>query len=392
VSDELADVVVIGAGLYGAATAFHLSRLGAGRVLVVEQAGPLAGDSGRTFGMVRHHYSNDVTAELALRGIETFRNWASEVGVGDPGYVACGYLVTADAATVEGCRENAARSVRLGGDEQFVEPDEMSAIEPLLALDEAIAGGAYEPSGGYADVHRVVLSWLTAASARGARLSFGRTVTGFEVSGSDVVGVRTNEGTISAGRVLVCVGAWAGEMLSSVGVDLPIALRRIPVAVLEAPAGSAMPSVVCSEAVSRIVVRPERSGHFWAAAYGGESELAQVGDCDYSLSPGFVEILQEGLSARYPSLAGSPTVTGWSGVYDYTPDWNPVVGLVPGFDNLYLTAGSSGHGFKLASALAECVAAQMTGTTPPVDISALRPDRFSRDRLLHLAYGPGARA
>ncbi|MHB1930970.1 MAG: NAD(P)/FAD-dependent oxidoreductase, partial [Acidimicrobiales bacterium] len=359
---------------------------------VVDQAGPASGDSGRTFGMVRHHYSNDVTAALALRSIDTLRNWSDEVGVGDPGYVPCGYLVTADAATVEGCRANVARSVRLGGEERFVDADDLPTVEPLLALDPAIAGGAYEPWGGYADVHRVVLGWLTAAAARGARLSFGRTVTGFDVSGSRVVGVRTDAGTLAAGHVLVAAGAWTRDLLAPIGVALPIALRRIPIAVLEARPGTVMPTVVCSEAASRIVVRPERSMRFWVAAYGGESELGAVEDCDITLTPDFVPVAHARLSTRFPSLADARVATGWAGVYDYTPDWNPVVGPLPGFAHLHVTAGTSGHGFKLAPAIGECMAAALLGSPPPLGTAALRPDRFAGGHLLDLAYGPGARA
>ena len=388
---ENADVVIVGAGLYGASAAFRLSRLGVGKVVVLDGSGPGSGDSGRTFGMVRHHYSNDVTAKLALRSIATFRDWRDEVGVGDPGYVPCGYLVTTSEATVEGCRANAERSRRLGGDERFVEPGELADIEPLLAVD-GIAGGAYESAGGYADVHRVILGWLTAAAASGAELRFNTTVLGFGISGSEVTSVRTDQGDLSAGTVVVCAGAWGRDLLSTAGVSLPISLRRVQVAVLEAPPGAGVPSVVCSDAVSGVVVRPEHGRRFWTVAYGGESELESAEECDHALTPAYAGPVHAALSARYPALASSKDSGGWAGIYDYTPDWHPIVGRAPGLENLFVSLGSSGHGFKLAPALGECLAAEITGSASPIDIAELGPGRFDGERRLALAYGPGARA
>jgi len=96
------------------------------------------------------------------------------------------------------------------------------------------------------------------------------------------------------------------------------------------------------------------------------------------------------LGERYPSIAGAPRIGGWAGAYDTTPDWNPAIGFLD--DERYVVMGMSGHGLKLAPAVAECAAAQIAGREPPIDISPLRPQRFAEGDLLHLAYGPGARA
>ena len=111
--DERADVVVIGGGLFGTAIAYNLCLRGAGRVVLLERAALGSGDSGRTFGMVRRHYSNAVTALLAMRGSETIMHWADEVGIGDAGYVETGYLVpcrrpspTPAATTWRACRRS----------------------------------------------------------------------------------------------------------------------------------------------------------------------------------------------------------------------------------------------------------------------------------------------
>ena len=156
--------------------------------------------------------------------------------------------------------------------------------------------------------------------------------------------------------------------------------------------GGPLPSAVCSDAVSNVVVRPDRGRQFCAVAYAGEDLLERADDCDHGLSDGYEDAVRRGLRTRYPRLAEFELVRGFAGPYDITPDWNPIIGPCPGIDGLYLAVGWSGHGFKLSPAVGEIVAAEVTGRTPPIDVGELRPERFAEGRLLRLAYGPGARA
>ena len=110
---------------------------------------------------MRRHYSNAVTALLAMRGSHTIMHWADEVGVGDSGYVETGYLLPVPEALADAGRDNVARLAALGLETSFVEPAEIAEIEPLLALD-GIAGAAYEPDGGFADAHKMILGWFAA--------------------------------------------------------------------------------------------------------------------------------------------------------------------------------------------------------------------------------------
>ena len=386
-----ADVVVVGGGLFGTSIAYQLCRRGAGRVLLLERDALGSGDSGRTFGMVRRHYSNAVTALLAMRGSRTIMHWADEVGIGDSGYVETGYLLPVPEALVEASRDNVARLAALGLETSFVEPAEIAQIEPLLALD-GIAGAAYEPDGGFADAHTMILGWFAAGYAHGLEAKFGCGATALIVEGGRVRGVRTREGDIGCDRVVLATGAWARELLVPVGVDVPIALKRVQVAVLRQPAGAPRPNVVCSDAVTNVVVRPDRGALFCAVTYFGDEPLDAADDCDHDASPGYEEAIRRALSERYPALAGAAWQRAWAGPYDYSPDWNPIVGEAPGVEGLHLALAWSGHGFKLSPAVGEVVAAEVVGDEPVIDVTALRPARFAEGELLRLAYGPGARA
>ena len=388
---EHAHVVVVGGGLFGTSIAYQLCRRGAGRVLLLERDALGSGDSGRTFGMVRRHYSNAVTALLAMRGSRTIMHWAEEVGIGDAGYVETGYLLPVPETLVEASRDNVARLAALGLETSFVGPAEIAQIEPLLALD-GIAGAAYEPDGGFADAHKMILGWFAAGYTHGLEAKFGCGVSALIVERGRVRGVRTPEGDIGCDRVVLATGAWARELLVPVGVDVPIALKRIQVAVLRQPAGAPRPNVVCSDAVTNVVVRPDRGALFCAVTYFGDEPLDAADDCDHDASPGYEEAIRRALSERYPALAEAAWQRAWAGPYDYSPDWNPIVGEAPGVEGLHLALAWSGHGFKLSPAVGEVVAAEVVGDQPVIDVTALRPARFAEGELLRLAYGPGARA
>jgi sarcosine oxidase, subunit beta len=386
-----ADVVVIGAGIFGASTAYRLCERGAGRVVLLDRAGLAAGDSGRTFGMVRRHYSNAVTARLAMRGTRTIQNWRDEIGVCDAGFVETGYLVTVPDALADACRDNVSRLQGLGLDTRFVAPDEIAAIEPLLRLD-GIAGGAYEPDAGFADAEKMVLGWFAGAVSRGLVAGIGIEAEALVVTNGRIRGVKTTRGEIDCGTVVLATGAWGASLLEPVGVHLPISLTRIQVAIVRQPTGAPRPHVVCSDAVTNVVVRPDRASLVYAVTYFASDPLGRAEDCNLDVSPGYAEAIQRAFRDRYPALEGAAWVTGWAGPYDYTPDWNPVLGFAPGVEGLYLTLAGSGHAFKLSPAVGEVAAAEVLADTPPLDVSQLRPDRFERGALLRLAYGPGARA
>jgi sarcosine oxidase subunit beta len=385
------DTAIVGAGIVGLATAHALCRDEAGSVALFDRGLPGSGDSGRSFSMVRCHYSNAIVAQLAMAGSRTIANWHDEVGVADAGFARCGYLLTVPHDLVEACRGNISMLQGLGLDTRFVEPDEISEVEPELSLTE-VAGAAYEPGGGFADAQKMCLGWFAAATSRGLQPHLGEAVQAIRVEAGRAVGVETADGFVPCGQVVVATGAWANELLRPLGAEQPIELRRLQVLVGRTAPGGPLPSAVCSDAVTNVVVRPDRGRQFCAVAYAGEDPLERADDCDHDASSDYVNVVRSGLRLRYPRLANFELVRGFAGPYDVTPDWNPIIGPCEEVEGLYLAVGWSGHGFKLSPAVGEVVAAEISGRRPPIDVSALRPERFAKGELLALSYGPGARA
>jgi glycine/D-amino acid oxidase-like deaminating enzyme len=388
---ETADVVVVGAGLFGTSIAYQLARRGAGSVLLIDQGPVCSGDSGLCFSMVRRHYSNEATARLAIRGVDVIQRWNEEVGTGDSGFVRTGYLLTVPEERLEALRANVEHLRSWGLDTWVVTPDEIAEIEPLLDLDR-IAGAAYEPDGGFADTFRITLSWFAEAIRLGARTALGRRVTGFRVEGGRVRAVETDAGAVETDVVVNATGAWAPDVMRAVGVELPISLRRVQVAYVRQPADRPQAGVLFSDVVSNLVLRPDRAGLACVVAYQPEERVAARDECRQELDPSYESAVRAALSERFPAYADAAWAGGFAGAYDYTPDWNPLLGWTPGIDGLYLALGWSGHGFKLAPAVGEVVADEVLGRVPAIDVGTLRPDRFEKGQGLALAYGSGARA
>ena len=280
-----------------------------------------------------------------------------------------------------------------GVDTRFVTADEIAAIEPLLVAD-GLAGGAYEPDGGYIDVTRMVLSWLTAAQIQGARLLSGVRVTALRTAGGAVAGVATTAGDIDAPAVVTATGAWGRELLNPLGVEVPLGRLRLDMATLEIEAGRPQMQCCVTDGNSNVVVRPDMGRRVVAVAY--PDDMPAVDD---PLAPGadedhraHLDRLDAAFAARMPTMRRARVIGHVSGAYDVTPDYHPVIGWAPGISGLFLALGFSGHGLKLSPTVGEVVSAMVLGQEPAFDLHELRPERFDEGDLMFCAYGPGARA
>ncbi|WP_420610368.1 NAD(P)/FAD-dependent oxidoreductase [Candidatus Poriferisodalis sp.] len=396
-----ADVIVIGAGVTGASIGYQLAQHSDLRVVIIDARAPVGGISGRTFGQIRQHYSNELMVRIAQRGFHCIQNWDSVVGFGDPGYSRFGYMLLVVEDQLDGLRHNIELGRSLGVDTSFVVGSQITEIEPLVNAD-GLAGGAYEPEGGYIDVTKMVLSWLTAASAAGAHVLAPVNVEEVMTSGGAVSGVNTAGGEIRAPTVVAATGAWARDLLDPLGVEVPIERRRLEMAVLEQHAGARALGTCITDGNSNLVIRPDMGRHIVAVAYPRQmpvvdDPLADASGADHAAHD---VRLRAAISERLPSLTIASTVSTTAGAYDVAPDYHPILGWaseIAPVEGLYLAVGLSGHGLKLSPALGEIVAARVLGVdqvgdAPPIDISALRPSRFAEGDLMHLSYGPSARA
>ena len=167
---ETADVVIVGAGVHGASTAFHLAERGA-KVIVLERSSAGSGATGRSSGLVRMHYDLAAESALAWRSFEYFTRWSDRVG-GDCGFTRTGFVRIVPADQEEALRANVAEQQRLGIRTEIVSAADVREIAPGMTTDDFDVA-AYEPDSGYADPTNTCTTMLAAARACGAVLRQG---------------------------------------------------------------------------------------------------------------------------------------------------------------------------------------------------------------------------
>ena len=397
-----ADAVVIGGGIMGASTAHFLTRLGFGEVALIDKRKICGGSTQYSAAHVRQHYSNEVGIRLAVRGASMFANAEEELG-GPAGFRQIGYMLFAPPEGERGLREIIPVQQGFGVETSLLTPAEVTHRWPQLRLD-GVALACYEPTSGFADPVMTVEALVRSAQRDGLHVYEGSEVLGISTESGHVTGVVTGDGEISTGVVVNACGPWGDRIGRMVGVDYPITFSREHEAIFDAPAlqtdDGFQDFPVISDVPQCFYTRPFVGGRVLV----GEGWPKQVEPVDpESYDDGTDEAHLQGmvpkLLNRIPSLAasvGQPSyggtyVTGYSGVYDITEDWYPIVGEeeVGGY---YSCFGGSGHGFKIGPAIGESLAATIAGQEPLIDISSLSGSRFSEGRTFSSVWGQGNRA
>jgi sarcosine oxidase subunit beta len=377
---QTASVVVVGAGIVGASTAYNLARLGHREVVVVDRVGVAAGGSQRSAGLVRTHYSNGPEARLALRGLEWFENWAEMVG-GNPGFYRTGLINPVARADHEKLRRNVARLQEIGVETEVIGPEDLVELEPAMLLEEDDLA-AYEPRSGYANPVATTRSMAEAARRAGVEFRDHVTVSGIAISGGRVSGVETSAGPISAPVVVLANGAWSVPLAAGVGIDLPIEPVAIRLAYVQRPAGLARGwgrHAVVLDRAHGAYTRPEDVDVSLVGLAAEHLVISSPDAYETDASPtlDFEELSRAQVARRFPTFAEAPFVGRHSGPIDATPDFCAIIDKVEP-EGLYLAVGMSGSGFKKAPAIGEAVAEWIVyGEPRTTSVAEFRLARFA---------------
>jgi glycine/D-amino acid oxidase-like deaminating enzyme len=371
------DVVIVGAGVIGAATAFHLSQLGAGDVLVLDRATVGSGMSCRSSALVRMHYTFGPEVELAVRSDAMFGAWPDLVG--RPGCVRRTGFVRIVSPGEEGAlRANVAMQRALGARAEVIDAAGLKEVAPGLRADDVVCA-AWEPAGGYGDGAVVAGDLLAAARARGVRYRPHAAVASLLTGGGRVIGAELAGDRVYAGTVVLAAGVWCPPLLRTAGVVLPIETELHRVAVLAHGAGQGSP-VACIDSVTQTYFRPEAGGAMTLVG-GFTGQRGADPDATAAAAGEDLTPLVQAASHRVPALEDAGIARGVTGVYDMTPDARPLLGRLPGLDGLIVAAGFSGMGFKIAPAVGEGIAGLIAGAPAgSVDLAPFRPGRLGEGR------------
>ena len=374
---KTADVIIIGGGVTGCSLAFHLAGHGVRRALILERKFLGAGGTGHSVGIIRQLYPTAETTQMVTRSLAVFRNFSDAVG-GQSGYVGCGVLIGVSATMRPALEKSLALQHSAGVKAELLAPEDMARVEPRI--DPAGLGAVlYEPESGYGDPSAVTAGYAEAARRRGAAIEQGVEVTGILSEGGRVIGVATASGDRIAAPVVVnAAGLWSPRVAALAGVELPIIIGRHPVFIIERGPAFGPAHMVYLDLAGGAYVRPETGG---LTLTGSLTDDETRHPMDPELLGGEVgfdeasEVLARTARAL-PRLAEARFSQGYAGAFDITPDWMPILDESP-LRGFFIAAGMSGHGFKLAPAVGELMAALITGAAPPVSPTPFRFDRFT---------------
>ena len=370
----------------GCSAAFHLAQRGL-KVAVLEKKSIGEGPSGESSAIIRQHYSNELTARMALYSLGVFQHFDEQVG-DECGFRRVGFVVLVEAKDQAGLEANVELQRRVGIQTELLSPEAVREILPQMDLHDLVAA-AYEAESGHADPYLTVNAYARAARRHGADLFPDTEVTGVRLASGRVIGVDTPGDRFDAPLVLNAAGAWGAGVARLAGVEAPINACRVQVAFFRRPPGHEADHPVVGDFVNALYFRPE-TGNLTLVGRIDPEEATYIVDPDgYNkrMDAEFVLDAGERLVARYPAMDLSESTGGYASLYGITPDWHPLVDeLLPG-SGLYICAGFSGHGFKLGPAVGLMVADLMTGANNPTfDPHLFRLRRFAENEPVRGRY------
>jgi sarcosine oxidase subunit beta len=374
---ERYDVVIVGAGIMGCSTAYQLAQRGL-KVALLDKKSIGEGPTGESSAIIRQHYSNELTARMALHSLGVFQDFEEQVG--EPcGFHRTGFVVLVEAKDRAGLEANVALQRGVGIRTELLSPEALREALPGMQTGDLVEA-AYEPESGYADPYQTVNAYARAARRLGARVFQETEVTGIRFRGGRVSGVDTAEGGLDTPVVLNTAGAWGALVARLAGVHVPIDACRVQVAFFRRPPGHEAEHPVVGDFAHTIYFRSETGGLTLAGLIDPAEAEAVVDPDAYNrrMDAEFVLDVGERLVARYPAMELSESTGGYASLYGITPDWHPVVDEVPAGSGFYVCAGFSGHGFKLGPAVGLMVADLITGVeAPKFDPHLFRLGRFA---------------
>ena len=367
-----ADVIIVGAGIIGNATAYYLAQKGV-KVLVLEGSDYIGnGGSTRNGGGVRQSGRDPRELPLVMWGIKNlWPKLSEELGV-DTEYTQKGNLrlgkTEKHLEILQGLTD---RAVACGLDVRMINQDEVRAINPYLS-DEVI-GASWCPTDGHANPLTTTLGYYKKARELGVRFITGEKVLEIKKIKGKASKVVTPNNVYEGDKILLAAGYESRAIAATVGIDIP--MQKVKIECLVTEAEPEMFPQMLGTAEADFYGHQTKHGSF---VFGGSTGLEAFNKDDgtpISSSIG-VSCTCRGIMKYFPALSDAKIVRGWAGWSDKCADGVPVLGEVSEVPGLYLACAFTGHGFGIAPAAAYNLAEILNGEKTTLDLSAFRYDRF----------------
>jgi sarcosine oxidase subunit beta len=378
------EVVIVGGGAHGLATAHYLARdHGITDVAVLEKGYLGSGGSGRNTAIVRSNYLTPEGVAFYDESLKLYEQLAFELGF-NVMFSQRGHLTLAHSdGAVRTMRWRAEVNQIQGVESRLIWPDEIAELSPYLDLSDhpryPILAALYHPPGGIVRHDAVVWGYARGADQRGIHLHQKTEVTDIDVQAGKVVGVQTDRGYIRTGTVMNATAGWCTLISDMAGVRLPVTTHPLQACVTEA-LKPFLNVVVVSGSLHVYVSQSDRG----ELVMGSTIDPYQSYSMDSTL--GFLESISSHMLELFPSLANVKILRQWAGICDMTADYSPIMGFTP-VKGFLVDVGWGTYGFKAVPVsgvrMAELIA---SGKTPEV----LQPFRLSRFEQMDLVGEKGA--
>jgi len=353
----------------GCSLAFYLSRAGR-QVTVIDRGRIGQGATAACPGGIRAQFSTEINIRIGMEAKRLLARFAEETGQ-TADFRPVGYLFLLTTEDERSRFRDALRLQRTCGVDDVVELDPTEARAMVAGLEtDDLSGATFCPSDGLAGPNEVTYGFANAARRQGAVILEDTPVEAFLMSGGTVRGVRAAVGEIESRETVICAGPWSAPLGDMLGLEVPIVPSRRQVFVTAPFSGIRRSSPMTIDFHTSFYFHPEGEG----VLFGMSDPAVPPGDdtrVDWSLLDRITAVAQR----RWPPLLEARVKTAWAGLYENTPDFQPLIGpLKPG---LWIAAGFSGHGFMMAPVVGKWLAASIVEGAAPVDLRAFAPDRFA---------------
>jgi len=375
--NKKADIVIIGGGISGAAIAYNLAKKGMKNIIVVEKRFIASGATGACGAGIRQQWGTEMNCKIAKMSCDFFET-ANDVLEydGDIEFKQGGYLLLATSdKEKEQFRRNIALQNSLGINSKELTLEEAKEIVPILNT-EGYVSAAYYDKDGHLNPFHATLAFAKAAEKLGVEFLKYTEVTDIVVEDGKVTCVVTDKGLIETNKVVNAAGGHSKEIANMVGLDLPVYSERHQILVTE-PIDPILSTMVMSFTGNFYCQQVPHGGLVMGRGDAGEPR-------DGNINSGwhFLDEMAKTITTLLPPLKKAMVIRQWAGLYNLTPDRQPILGPVNEIEGFYLAVGFSGHGFMFGPATGILMAEMIMGEKTSIDISALNLYRFEKGELV----------
>lgn len=370
-----ADIVIIGGGVVGCSIAYNLAKLGAKNIILLEKNTLSSGATGRCGAGIRQQFGTKMNCILARESIKIFENLSQELEY-DIELNQGGYLILAyTEKEVNQFKKNVVLEQSLNIKARFITVEEAKEIVPPLNT-EGILAATFCPTDGHANPFKTNFAYAEAAERLGVKIYTFTEVKEIETENHKIVAVNTDKGKVLTPMVVNAAGGYSGIIGKMVGVDIPVYSQRHQILITEPLDPLFRPMLMSFSRNFYCQQTPHGS------IIMGFGDLNERKDGDIGSSWQFAQEMAQKMTAVLPLLKEVSMIRQWAGLYNMSPDAQPILGEHPQIEGFYMAIGFSGHGFMLAPITSKLIAELILKRKTSFPIDKLEIGRFERGELI----------